>query len=379
MGPLEGIKVVEITGIGPGPFAAMMLADMGAEVLRVDRVQAVPDDFSRSNPELLFRGRRSVAVDLKNPAGVETVLRLVEHADALIEGFRPGVAERLGVGPTECAARNQKLVYGRMTGWGQDGPLATAAGHDINYISLGGALAHIGRPGEKPVPPLNLVGDFGGGGMLLAFGIVSGILEASRSGKGQVVDAAMVDGTAALMTLIYGLQGIGMWSDERGTNMLDTGLPYYDTYETADGEYVSVGSLEPQFYAQLLELTGLAGEGFEAQNDPEIWPRLRERLTEVFLSKSRDEWCEIMEGTDVCFAPLLTMTEAAQHPHMKARGTFTEIDGFLQPSPAPRFDRTSPETPAAPVWPGENTDQALADWGFSDDDVAGLRESGAVK
>ncbi|MEZ5169206.1 MAG: CaiB/BaiF CoA-transferase family protein [Acidimicrobiia bacterium] len=379
MGPLQGIRIVELTGIGPGPFAAMMLADMGAEVLRVDRAQLVRDDFSGSNPELLFRGRRSVGVDLKNPDGVETVLRLVESADALIEGFRPGVAERLGVGPDECAARNPRLVYGRMTGWGQEGPLATAAGHDINYIALGGALAHIGRPGEKPVPPLNLVGDFGGGGMLLAFGVVCGVLEAGRSGKGQVVDAAMVDGTATLMTLIQGLQGIGMWSDERGTNMLDTGLPYYDTYETADGKYVSIGSLEPQFYAELLEKTGLTGEGFEAQDDPALRPRLRERLTEVFLTKTRDEWCETLEGSDVCFAPVLTMSEAAEHPHAKARGTYMEIDGFVQPSPAPRFGRTTPAAPTAPVWPGENTDEALTDWGFDASDISALRESGAVK
>ncbi len=370
---------MEIAGIGPGPFAAMMLADMGADVIRVDRPQGVPDDFSAPNPELLNRGRRSVAVDLKAPEGVECVLDLVEQADALLEGFRPGVAERLGIGPDVCLERNPKLVYGRMTGWGQEGPYAQAAGHDINYIALAGALAHLGRAGEKPTPPINLVGDFGGGGMLLAFGIVCGIVEARGSGRGQVVDAAMVDGSAALMTMVWGLQAQGFWTDERGANVLDTGAPFYDTYETADGKFVSVGALEPQFYATLLELTGLGDEDLSRQMDVSAWPDLRERLTEVFKSKTRDEWCEVLEQTDACFAPVLTMREAREHPHMAQRDTFVEVEGIAQPAPAPRFDRTTPEIQRPPAWPGEHTDEALSDWGFTADDVTKLRDAGAIK
>ena len=379
-GPLHGVRVVEIAGIGPGPFAAMMLADMGADVLRVDRAQAVrtPVDDSPSW-DLLNRGRRSVGVDLKNPDGVEAVLRLVGQADALVEGFRPGVAERLGIGPDECLARNPKLVYGRMTGWGQDGPNAHAAGHDINYIALAGALHPIGRAGGPPVPPLNLVGDFGGGGLLLAYGVVCALLETARSGQGQVVDAAMVDGAAVLTTMFHALSSIGMWTEERGRNLLDTGAHFYDAYECADGEYVSIGSIEPQFYAELRRLAGLDDAAFDAQMDSDRWPELKERVAEVMRTKTRDEWCALMEGTDVCFAPVLSMSEATKHPHNVARGTFTDVAGVVQPAPAPRFSRTPGWIAGPPAWPGRHTDEALVDWGFADDEIAKLRETGAVR
>lgn len=378
MGPLQGVKVVEIAGIGPGPFCAMMLADMGADVVRVDRAQQVPASMSGDpSLDLLNRGRRSIGVDLKNPDGVETVLRLAERAGALIEGFRPGVAERLGIGPDECLARNPRLVYGRMTGWGQEGPLAHAAGHDLNYVALAGALAHFGRAGAPPAPPLNLVGDFGGGGMFLAFGVVCGILEAARSGQGQVIDAAMVDGAAVLMTMIHGLRHLGMWQDERGTNLLDTGAHFYDAYETADGRWVAVGALEPQFYEELKRLTGLEDDG--DRMDRARWPEYRERLADIFAQKTRDEWAEVLEGTDACFAPVLTMDEAARHPHNATRGTFVEVEGVLQPGPAPRFSRTRPEVQGPPPHPGQHTDDALADWGFTAEEVAKLRDAGAIR
>jgi alpha-methylacyl-CoA racemase len=319
-----------------------------------------------------------VAVDLKQPDGVETVLRLVESADALIEGYRPGVAERLGVGPDVCLARNPRLAYGRMTGWGQEGPLADAAGHDINYIAVAGALAHIGRAGGKPVPPLNLVGDFGGGGMLLAFGLVCAVLEARTSGAGQVVDAAMVDGTATLMAMVWGARAAGAWSDELGVNFLDTGRANYDTYETADGKYIALGSLEPQFYAELLERTGLAGEDLPHPSDGTRVEELRARFTELFRTKTRDEWCAELEGTDVCFAPVLPMSEAAQHPHIRARETIIEYEGVLQPAPAPRFSRTPGEIQRPRSRPGEHTDEVLAEYGFSADEVAALKATGAV-
>jgi alpha-methylacyl-CoA racemase len=379
VGPLSGVKVIEIAGIGPGPFAAMMLADMGADVIRVDRAQAVTGAFDAPNKEVLNRGRRSVGIDLKAADGVETLMRLVEQADALIEGFRPGVAERLGIGPDDCHARNPKLVYGRMTGWGQEGPYSQAAGHDINYIALGGALAHFGRAGAKPTPPINLVGDFGGGGMLLAFGVACGIVEARSSEKGQVVDAAMVDGTAILMTMMWGLRAVSFWEDERGVNVLDTGAPFYDTYETADGKFVSLGSLEPQFYAEMLQRLGINDDELPAQMDRSGWPALRERLTDLFRSKTRDEWCEILEGTDACFAPVLPMSEVGQHPHMKARGTIVEEFGIPQPAPAPRFSRTPGSIQGPPAWPGQHTDDALADWGFSRDELAKLRDAGAIR
>ena len=379
-GPLAGYKIIEIAGIGPGPFAAMMLSDMGAEVVRIERVQAVRDaTSSNANWDVMQRGRKNIAIDLKQPDGVEALLQLVERADALIEGFRPGVMERLGVGPDICLARNKKLVFGRMTGWGQDGPYANSAGHDINYIALACALAHFGRTGEAPVPPLNMVGDFGGGGMLLAYGVVCALLDAQKSGAGQVVDAAMVDGSAILMSMFWGFKNIGMHDENaRGTNMLDTGAHFYDVYKCSDGKYVSIGSIEPQFYAQLLQLTGLASDAeFGNQQDRTMWPKLKKRLTEVFVTKSQAQWCQIMEGTDVCFAPVLTMSEAAKHPHNVARETFIEIDGVVQPAPAPRFSRTNGAVSHGPVAAGENTREVLQSWGVKN--VDGLIARGVAK
>jgi alpha-methylacyl-CoA racemase len=380
MGPLQGIRIIELQGIGPGPFCGMMLSDMGAEVIRIDRAANVAGGDPSTPPvDILARGRKSIGVDLKNPDGVETVLRLIESADGLIEGFRPGVMERLGLGPDDCLARNPRLVYGRMTGWGQDGPYAMAAGHDINYIALAGALEPIGRAGEAPVPPLNLVGDFGGGGMLLAFGMACGLLEAARSGQGQVVDAAMVDGAASLMAMFHGMRAMGVWNDERGTNLLDTGSHFYDVYECADGRYISLGSIEPQFYAELMRLSGLDGdEEFAVQLDRARWPHLKERIAEVFRRKTRDEWCEIMDATDVCFAPVLTLEEAPQHPHNVHREVFTEIAGVTQPSPAPRFSRTEAVVQGPPAHAGADTDEVLAGAGFDADDIAKLRDTGAV-
>ena len=379
-GPLKGYRVVELAGIGPGPFAGMMLADMGAEVLRVDRAAVVRDGASPPLADVLGRGRRSVGVDLKHSEGREVVLRLVENADALIEGFRPGVTERLGLGPVDCLARNERLVYGRMTGWGQDGPYANAAGHDINYIALSGTLGMIGRKGEAPVPPLNLVGDFGGGGMLLAFGIVCAMLEATRSGKGQVIDAAMVDGAALLAAMMHGFRTTGMWQ-ERGTNLLDTGAFFYEVYETADGRYISLGSIEPQFYAEMAELTGLSAGpgGAPDQNDRDSWPSLKQRMADLIKTKTRDEWCELMEGTDACFAPVLDPGEAPLHPHNRHRATFIDIEGVTQPAPAPRFSRTEPHVERPPARAGQHTDEALADWGFARDEITKLREVGAVR
>jgi alpha-methylacyl-CoA racemase len=379
VGPLDGIKIIEIAGIGPGPFCAMMLSDMGAEVLRVDRTGSVrPDSMDQPSLDFLARGRRSVAVDLKNPDGIETVLKLVEGADVLTEGFRPGVMERLGLGPDVCLARNPRLVYGRMTGWGQEGPLAQAAGHDINYIALAGALDPIGRKGEAPLAPLNLVGDFGGGGLMLAYGIVCALVERATSGKGQVVDAAMVDGAAALMTIFHGALQSGWWREERGTNLLDSGAPFYEVYETADGKYVSVGSIEPQFYAELIEKMGLANEGLPAQMDRSHWSSMRERFEKLFKEKTRDEWCEIMEGSDVCFAPVLSLSECQQHPHIKARQTFVEVEGAPQPAPAPRFGRSKAKIQGPPPHAGQHTDAALADWGLGADEIRKLRESKAI-
>ena len=384
-GPLAGVRIIELAGIGPGPFAAMLLADMGAEVVRVDRAQSVTGGDPASPPmDPLLRGRRSIGVDLKHPDGVEAVLRLVESADALLEGFRPGVTERMGVGPDVCLARNPRLVYGRMTGWGQDGPYAQTAGHDINYIALAGALEGVGRAGQPPTPPLNLVGDFGGGAMFLAFGIVCGILEARQTGEGQVVDAAMVDGAATLMSMFYGFKAMGIWEPERGTNLLDSGAHFYDVYECADGRYVSIGSIEPQFYAELVRLTGLGQDGsgggdLPHQHDRSQWPALKERLAAIFKQKTRDEWCAVMEGTDVCFAPVLSLDEAHAHPHMAARGTFTEVAGVRQPAPAPRFSRTEATISRPPSHPGQHTDEVLGEWGFDAGDVAKLREAGAVR
>ncbi len=379
-GPLSGVKIVEIAGIGPGPFVGMVLSDLGADVVRVDRAQQVnPVNFGRKNLEPLYRGRRSVGVDLKHPDGVETVLQLVERADALFEGFRPGVTDRLGIGPDVCLARNPRLVYGRMTGWGQDGPMAHAAGHDINYISLAGALAHFARPGGKPTPPLNLIGDFGGGGMFMVLGLLCGILEARQSGKGQVVDVAMVDGTAILNAMTWGFRAIGAFDEEHpGTNFLDTGAPFYDTYETADGKFISLGSLEPQFYAEMLQRTGLADTGLPQQMDRSGWDVWRAKFTELFKTKTRDEWDAILRGTDVCYAPVLTMSEAAQDEHMLARGTIVDIDGVAQPAPAPRFSRTPGSIERPAPWPGEHTGEVLRDWGFDGANITKLEESGAI-
>ncbi len=381
-GPLAGYRIIEIAGIGPGPFAAMLLSDLGAEVIRVERAGAVRGPAPETaHFDVLLRGRRNVAIDLKQPDGVETLLTLVESADALIEGFRPGVMERLGVGPDECIARNPRLVFGRMTGWGQDGPFANAAGHDINYISLAGALAHFGREGAAPVPPLNMVGDFGGGGMFLALGVVSALLEAQRSGAGQVVDTAMVDGSAVLMSMFWSFRSIGLFDETaRGTNLLDTGAHFYDVYECADGGYVSIGSIEPQFYAELLRLTGLDDdERFAGQMDKARWPELKRRLAELFATKTRDEWCAVMEATDACFAPVLTMSEAAAHPHNVARDTFVELGGTTQPAPAPRFSRTALEVERLPAHAGQHTREVLADWGISADRIDDLVANGAVR
>ncbi len=378
MGPLSGIKVVEIASIGPGPMCAMLLSDLGATVLRVDRASAVGVEPAMA-PQFatLQRGRQSIAVDLKNPDGVETVLQLVDGADALIEGFRPGVTERLGIGPDDCFARNPKLVYGRMTGWGQEGPMAMAAAHDINYIALTGALHAIGTP-ETPVPPLNLAADFGGGGVYLAFGVVSAVVEAMKSGKGQVVDAAMVDGASSLMASCYGAYAAGSHLDERGVNRLDGGCHHYNVYETSDGKFISVGSNEPQFYALLIEALGLDLENLPPQTDRNHWPEMKERVGAIFKTKTRAEWCERMEGSDICFAPVLSLAEAPEHPHMKARGTFVEIDGVVQPGPAPRFSRTPGAVQGPPAAAGQHTDEALSAWGLSDDRIAELRKSGAV-
>jgi len=380
-GPLAGVRIIELAGIGPGPFAAMLLSDMGAEVVRVDRAGSVTGGNPDNPPsDPLARGRRSIGVDLKNPDGVETILRLVETADALIEGFRPGVTERLGIGPDECMARNPKLVYGRMTGWGQDGPYAQAAGHDINYIALAGALHPIGRRGQAPVPPLNFVGDFGGGAMFLAFGVVCALLEAQSSGEGQVVDAAMVDGAALLTSMFHGMKAIGFHGPERGTNLLDTGAHFYDVYECADGEYISIGSIEPQFYAELLRLSGLdADPDLKAQMDRGRWEEFKGRVADCFKQKTRAEWCEIMEHTDVCFAPVLSLWEAPQHPANIARSVFTTVGGVEQPNAAPRFSRTPSAVQGPAAHAGQHTDDVLLDWGFAADEVTKLRETGAVK
>ncbi|MFH1134479.1 MAG: CaiB/BaiF CoA-transferase family protein [Pseudomonadota bacterium] len=376
MGPLKGVKVIEVGGIGPGPFCAMMLSDMGAEVVRLER----KGGLSLYDPkfEILHRGRKSVNINLRKTEGVEAVLRMVEQADVLTEGFRPGVMERLGLGPDACLARNPKLVYGRMTGWGQEGPLASAAGHDINYIALSGALHAIGRCGDRPTPPLNLVGDFGGGGMLLAFGIAAALYEAQKSGRGQVVDAAMVDGSALLTSMFYGFKAAGLWNNGLGTNFLDGGAHFYDSYETKDGKWVSIGSIEPQFYAELLRLAGLDNSDFEAQFDRAKWPELKEKIMAVFKTKTRGEWVEIMEGSDVCFAPVLDFDEARRHPHNVCRETFVEIEGVPQPGPAPRFSRTKPEIQGRPPQPGEHTESALAGYGFSAEEIESLRQAGAI-
>ena len=360
-GPLAGLRVVELAGIGPGPHAAMILGDLGADVVRVDRPSGGLQLGSDDVPDPTLRGRRTVAADLKDPAGRDTVLRLVEHADVLMEGYRPGVTERLGVGPDDCHARNPRLVYARMTGWGQDGPLATRAGHDINYISLTGALHAIGRPGERPVPPLNLVGDFGGGSMLLVVGILSALWETQRSGQGQVVDAAMVDGSSVLVQMVWGLLAHGGWQDERGVNMLDGHAPFYDTYTCSDGRHVAVGAIEPQFYAQLLQGLGLDAAELPQQFDREHWDATSKRFAEVFATRTRDEWADVFAGTDACVTPVLAFAEVAEHPHLTARSTIVTQDGVDQAAPAPRFSRTG--TGVAGRRSGqEGVEAVLADW-----------------
>jgi alpha-methylacyl-CoA racemase len=377
-GPLAGIRVVEVAGIGPGPFCAMVLADLGADVVRIDRTSAVGAAPGTAGFDILGRGRRSVAVDLKSAGGAEVVLRLVEGADALLEGFRPGVAERLGIGPAPCLGRNPKLVYGRMTGWGQEGPLADAAGHDLTYAAVAGALAHIGRAGQLPTPPLNLIADFGGGGMLLALGLVAGLFHAERTGTGQVVDAAMVDGTALLMAPFFGARATGFWSDERGTNLLDSGAPFYDVYRCADGLELAVGAIEPQFFAALLDVLELDPALVPPQNDRDRWPEQRALLTEALSRRTRDEWLERAEGRDACMAPVLTMGQAASHPHVAARHTIVEVDGVAQPAPAPRFSATPAALQRRPSVPGEHTDEVLTEAGFTNAELSALREAGAI-
>jgi len=378
-GPLNGIRVVELAGIGPGPMACMLLADMGADVIKVDRLtDAGLGVATPSKYQILHRSRPSVGVDLKSAEGLAVVRRLIDNADVLIEGFRPGVTERMGLGPDECFASNPKLVYGRMTGWGQDGPMAKAAGHDMNYIALTGALHAIGPAGGAPVPPLNLVGDFGGGTLYLVVGVLAALLEAKTSGRGQVVDAAMVDGAASLMSIFFGLKAAGMWQDQRGVNLLDGGAHFYSVYETKDGKHVSIGSIEAKFYAELLEKTGLDPADLPPQMKPDSWPVIKEKLTAIFKTKTRDEWTVIMEGTDICFAPVLSLEEAPNHAHMKARGTFVDVDGVVQPGPAPRFSRTPSEVRRPPSAPGADTEEGLSAWGFSADEIANLRQKEAI-
>jgi alpha-methylacyl-CoA racemase len=372
-GPLSGLKVLEFAGIGPGPFCGMLLSDLGADVVRIDRKGS-----GRSSPaDVTARGRRSVALDLKSPAAVETCLKLMESADGIIEGFRPGVMERLGLGPDVALVRNPRLVYGRMTGWGQTGPYAKAAGHDMNYIAITGALAAIGTQ-DKPVPPLNLVGDFGGGALYLAFGLLAGVIHARSTGQGQVIDCAMSDGAASLMAMFYGFKAGGMWGEGRRSNLLDGGAHFYDTYQCADGKWISIGSIEPQFYLLLLEKTGITDPQFQHQMSREEWPQLREKLAAVIATKTRDEWCALMDGTDVCFAPVLTMDEAPAHAHNAARQTFVEVAGVTQPAPAPRFSATPGAIQGPPPKIGADNDAALGDWGFSAEAIAALKEQGAL-
>ena len=372
-GPLSGLKVLEFAGIGPGPFCGMLLSDLGADVVRIDRMGS-----GRASPsDVTSRGRRSVALDLKAPAAIETVLTMMEAADGLIEGFRPGVMERLGLGPEPALARNPKLVFGRMTGWGQTGPYAKAAGHDMNYIAISGALHAIGTS-DKPVPPLNLVGDFGGGALYLAFGLLAGVIHARATGQGQVIDCAMSDGAASLMAMFYGFKGAGIWKEERRTNMLDGGAHFYDTYQCADGRWISIGSIEPQFYALLLEKTGITDPAFRAQMDRDQWPILRDGLAKVIARKSRDEWCAIMDASDVCFAPVLDLDEAPRHAHNVARQTFVELAGVMQPAPAPRFSATPGAIAGPPPAIGAHNRIALADWGLSGAQIDELQTSGAM-
>lgn len=374
-GPLKGLKVVEFAGIGPAPFCGMLLSDMGADVVRIDRKGAK----GGSKFEIGGRGRRSIALDLKKPEAIEACLKLIAKADMLFEGFRPGVMERLGLSPEVCLARNPRLVYGRMTGWGQDGPLAQAAGHDINYISIIGALRSCARPGEKPMHPLNLVGDFGGGALYLAVGLLAALHEVKTSGKGQVIDCAMTDGAASLMSMFFGMNAAGAWSDEVGVNLLDGGAHFYDSYECSDGNYISLGSIEPQFYAELLEKLGLSDDPeFKKQMDKSRWPALKDRLAAQFKTKTREQWCAIMENTDICFAPVLNLKESLKHPHNVHRKTFVEIDGVPQPAPAPRFNRTVSKIQGPAPVIGQHTESALLDWGLPAAELDALRTAGAI-
>ena len=380
MGPLKGLTIIEIAGIGPGPFAAMLLADMGADVIRVERPGG--SAFAAAhNPKLDFlnRNKRCICINLKESAGVETVLTLIERADALLEGNRPGVMERLGLGPDVCLSRNPALVYGRMTGWGQEGPMAREAGHDINYIALSGALHPIGRAGEKPAIPLNLIGDFGGGGLMLAYGMVCALLEAKGSGRGQVVDAAMIDGAATLMASVFAANQSGFWTDERGTNLLDSGAHFYEVYETADGKYISLGSIEPQFYAALLSKLGEDAKYFEQQFDAANWPAMKEKMAGIFKRKTRDEWDAVFAGANACYAPVLAMGEVRHHPHHRARGTFIDDGEVWQPAPAPRFSRTQAGIHRGAARVGEHSTEILRDFGFTDAQVAALLASGAIR
>ena len=381
MGPLHGIKIVEFAALGPAPMGAMILADLGAEVVRIERKlpPGAKPGSELFDPELdiLNRSRRVVTLDLKKPEGLAAARQLIAGADILIEGFRPGVMERLGLGPDECLGSNPRLVFGRMTGWGQTGPLANAAGHDINYLSLSGALHAIGEPGGKPVVPLNLVADCGGGAMLLVVGVLAALLEARTSGQGQVVDAAMTDGSALLMTMMYTLKAMGDWTQQRGSNLLDGGAHFYDTYRCADGKYISIGPIEPQFYALFLDKTGLTDPDFSQQWDRARWPELKVRLAAHLATRSRDAWCALLEGTDACVAPVLDMDEAPEHPHNRARGTFIEVGGVVQPAPAPRFSRSTPAKPRPPLT-GATGEDVLADWGFSPDALDELRKAGAI-
>ena len=375
MGPLTGIRVVEMAGIGPGPFTAMMLSDLGAEVIRVDRLSHKGIGH-RAN--VLNRGRKSIALDLKNPRGVETTLRLIEQADVVLEGFRPGVMERLGLGPEKCLSVNPRLIFGRMTGWGQTGPLSQAAGHDINYISIAGALGAMGYADRPPAPPLNLVGDFGGGAMYLLTGILAALVERATSEQGQIIDAAMSDGTASLLSPFFGLMAMNMWTTDRFSNRLDGGAFYYGSYECSDGRYISIGSLEPQFYALLLEKAEISDPEFQEQLDEAAWPAKREKLTQLFKTKTRQQWCDIMEGTDVCFAPVLDLKEAPNHPHNIDRKTFVELDGVVQPAPAPRFSRTQGEIQGPAAMAGEHTREVLSAWNFSDQEIGELQTARAI-
>lgn len=379
MGPLRGYRIVEFAGLGPAPMCAMLLADLGADVIRVDRTVGRVDRLGRGDrTDLLSRSRRAITINLKSPEGVAVALALIDKADALIEGFRPGVMERLGIGPEVCLPRNPRLVYGRMTGWGQHGPLAAAAGHDINYIAISGVLHAIGRHGERPVPPINVAGDFGGGALYLALGVVCGLLEAKTSGKGQIVDAAMVDGAASLITFIYGMLAAGHWQDERGVNFIDSGAHFYEVYTCADGKHICIGAIEPEFYRELMARIGLSEADTPGRMDRAKWPAYKAMFAELFRTRSRDEWCKILEGTDACFAPVLSLEEAPAHPHNRARGNFIEVDGIVQPAPAPRFSRTPGAVRWAPSSPGAHTDAVLGDFGFSAAEIARLRAAGAV-